>query len=133
MLGVSYKKDIGDVRESPAIDVMEMLDAEGADVRYHDPFVPELIEDGIVRTGVDCTDEELAAADAVVIITDHSTIDYARVVRKAALVVDTRNATVGLAGDNVVRLSGPNPFPRSRSAGQRMQLSERAEVTAGRG
>jgi UDP-N-acetyl-D-glucosamine dehydrogenase len=112
VLGVSYKKDVGDVRESPAIDVMRMLEAQGAEVRYHDPFVPEIDEDGTARTGVELTDEELAAADCVVIITDHSVVDYARVVAAAELVVDTRNATAGLTGRQIVRLSGPHPFPR---------------------
>jgi UDP-N-acetyl-D-glucosamine dehydrogenase len=112
VLGVSYKKDVGDVRESPAIDVMRMLEAQGAQIRYHDPFVPEIDEDGTARTGVELTDEELAAADCVVIITDHSVVDYARVVAAAELVVDTRNATAGLPGRQIVRLSGPHPFPR---------------------
>jgi UDP-N-acetyl-D-glucosamine dehydrogenase len=112
ILGVSYKKDVGDVRESPAIDIMRMLEEHGAEVRYHDPFVPEIHEDGVSRTAVELSDEELAAADCVVIITDHSTVDYRTVVEKAGLVVDTRNATGGLVGRQIVRLSGPHPFPR---------------------
>jgi UDP-N-acetyl-D-glucosamine dehydrogenase len=112
VLGVSYKKDVGDVRESPAIDIMRMLEEQGAEVRYHDPFVPAIHEDGVSRTGVELSDEELAAADCVVIITDHSTVDYRMVVETAGLVVDTRNATGGLVGRQIVRLSGPHPFPR---------------------
>jgi UDP-N-acetyl-D-glucosamine dehydrogenase len=112
VLGVSYKKDVGDVRESPAIDVMTLLEDQGADVRYHDPFVPEVRDDGIIRTNVALTDAEVEGADCVVIITDHSGIDYQDVVAKARLVVDTRNATAGMTGHNIVRLSGPHPFPR---------------------
>lgn len=112
VLGVSYKKDVGDVRESPALDILRLLEEYGADVRYHDPFVPELREDGITRHSVELSDQELEAADCVVIVTDHSDLDYARVASLARLVVDTRNATGNLAGHDVVRLSGPHPFPR---------------------
>jgi UDP-N-acetyl-D-glucosamine dehydrogenase len=112
VLGVSYKRDVGDVRESPAIDILRLLEEHGAEVSYHDPFVPEFREDGIVRTSVACTDEELEAADCVVIVTDHSALDYGRVSERAALVVDTRNVTVGMEGDHIVRLSGPHPFAR---------------------
>jgi UDP-N-acetyl-D-glucosamine dehydrogenase len=116
VLGVSYKKDVGDVRESPAIDIINLLEEQGAHIRYHDPFVPEIREDGIVRTGVGLDDEELEAADCVVIVTDHTDVDYGRVVAKARLVVDTRNATAGLRSPGIVRLSGPHPFPRRNGA-----------------
>jgi UDP-N-acetyl-D-glucosamine dehydrogenase len=112
VLGVSYKKDVGDVRESPAIDVMRLLEDQGAIIRYHDPFVPEVREDGTTRTGVALTDQEIADADCVVIITDHSGVDYRSVVDRARLLVDTRNATAGMTGSHIVRLSGPHPFPR---------------------
>jgi UDP-N-acetyl-D-glucosamine dehydrogenase len=112
VLGVSYKKDVGDVRESPAIDIMKLLDGQGADIRYHDPFVPEVRDNGTVRTGVELTDAEIEAADCVVVVTDHSDLDYANVVARARLIVDTRNATAGMAGGHVIRLSGPYPFPR---------------------
>jgi UDP-N-acetyl-D-glucosamine dehydrogenase len=112
VLGVSYKKDVGDVRESPAIDVMKLLEDQGADVRYHDPLVPEVRDDGTLRTNVALTDAEIESADCVVIITDHSGIDYQDVVTKAKLVVDTRNVTAGMTGRSIVRLSGPHPFPR---------------------
>ena len=109
ILGVSYKRDIGDVRESPAIDVMEMLEAQGAEITYHDPYVPELRDEGIDRSSVELTDEALESADCVVIITDHSSVDYRRVVDRAPLVVDTRNVTAGMDGRHLVRLSGPHP------------------------
>jgi UDP-N-acetyl-D-glucosamine dehydrogenase len=111
-LGVSYKRDVSDVRESPAIDIMKLLEEQGARVRYHDPFVPEVHEGGTTRTAVQLTDEEIEAADCVVIITDHSGIDYPHVVAKARLVVDTRNVTAGMTDRHIVRLSGPHPFPR---------------------
>ena len=96
VLGVAYKKDIDDMRESPALDVISLLEEQGAVVVYHDPHVPAFREDGHERTAVPLTDEELASADAVVIVTDHSSIDYQRVVNLAPLLVDTRNATAGL-------------------------------------
>jgi UDP-N-acetyl-D-glucosamine dehydrogenase len=106
VLGVAYKKDIDDVRESPALDVMRLLAEKGADVFFHDPHVPTIHEDGEVIAGVELTDRELTEADCVVITTDHTAVDYERVVRLAALVVDTRNATANQSGENVVGLSG---------------------------
>jgi UDP-N-acetyl-D-glucosamine dehydrogenase len=96
VLGVAYKRDVDDTRESPALDVMSLLEERGADVAYHDPYVPSFREDGHERVGVPFNDGELSRADAVVIITDHSSVDYQRVVDIATLVVDTRNATAGL-------------------------------------
>jgi UDP-N-acetyl-D-glucosamine dehydrogenase len=96
VLGVAYKRDIDDVRESPALDVIRLLEERGAHVEFHDPFVQEFREDGHVRTGVELSDEMLRWADAVVVVTDHTTVDYQRVVDHAALLVDTRNVTAGL-------------------------------------
>jgi len=93
LLGVAYKADVSDVRESPALDILRLLDEKGADVRYHDPYVPELALEGRTWKSVEPTDEELAGADLVVILTDHSALDYARVVARAQRVYDTRNAT----------------------------------------
>ena len=97
VLGVAYKKDVDDMRESPALDVIRLLESQGAQVFYHDPHVPKYREDGHEHTSVPLTDKEIAAADAVVIVTDHSSVDYQRVVALAAVVVDTRNATAKLA------------------------------------
>ncbi len=96
VLGVAYKRDIDDVRESPALDVIRLLEERGAHVEYHDPFVKEFREDGHSRMGVELSDEMLRWADAVVIVTDHKTIDYQRVIDQALVVVDTRNVTAGL-------------------------------------
>ncbi|MCD6496916.1 MAG: nucleotide sugar dehydrogenase [Deltaproteobacteria bacterium] len=91
MLGVAYKKDISDMRESPALDIIDMLAHKHADISYHDPFVEELSVLGREIPRKDLTD--VASYDCVIIVTDHSDIDYRRVVEEAQLVVDTRNAT----------------------------------------
>jgi UDP-N-acetyl-D-glucosamine dehydrogenase len=96
VLGVAYKKDIDDVRESPALDVIRLLETQGADVIYHDPYVPKFTEDGHDHASVPLTDEEIERADAIVIVTDHSSVDYQRVVDLAGVVVDTRNVTAKL-------------------------------------
>lgn len=96
VLGVAYKPDVNDVRESPALDVIRLLEGDGAEVLYHDPFVPRLEEDGRVWDGADLTDELISSVDVVVIITDHSMVDHARVFDLASVVVDSRNATKGL-------------------------------------
>jgi UDP-N-acetyl-D-glucosamine dehydrogenase len=88
ILGVSYKSDIGDVRESPALKIIRLLENAGAVVSYHDPHVPQLPELGHASTDLDP-----AAYDCVVIVTAHSSIDYDAVVQQAQLVVDLRNAT----------------------------------------
>ncbi len=105
-LGVAYKRDIADWRESPALKVIDILERDGAQVAYHDPFVSRF-EDAAGRRhhSVPLTDELLASADCVVILTDHSQIDWARVVRHARCIVDTRNATRDVAErGNVVLL-----------------------------
>jgi UDP-N-acetyl-D-glucosamine dehydrogenase len=94
VLGVAYKKNVSDMRESPALDIVRLLQAKGAEVVYHDPHVPELdLEEGQSLKSVELTDQELAAADLAVIVTDHSAVDYDRVVARAQRVYDTRNAT----------------------------------------
>jgi UDP-N-acetyl-D-glucosamine dehydrogenase len=103
ILGVAYKRDIDDVRESPALDIIHLLLKRGAKVTYTDPFVPKLKADGIEMDAV-CICEGLAKADCVVIVTDHKAFDYGRVVDQARLVVDTRNALKGRDSSNIVRL-----------------------------
>jgi len=102
LLGVAYKRDINDVRESPALSIIDRLRAKGANVRYHDPFVEELrFDDAHTEASHDplasvpLTDEELKAADCVIIVTDHSGIDYKHICSLASLIVDTRNALNG--------------------------------------
>jgi len=91
VLGVAYKKDIEDIRESPALDVIRLLQQRGAEVDYHDPHVPRFREDGVELVSLPLTVETLRRADCVVIVTDHSAIDYALVAREATLIVDTRH------------------------------------------
>jgi UDP-N-acetyl-D-glucosamine dehydrogenase len=92
VLGVSYKKDIDDLRESPALDVMATLEARHARVNYHDPYVPTLRLNGGEFQSVSLSPEALSAADCIVIITDHSTYDWEMIGQNARLIVDTRNA-----------------------------------------
>jgi UDP-N-acetyl-D-glucosamine dehydrogenase len=105
VLGVAYKRDIDDVRESPALDIIHLLGELGAIVSYSDPFVASLRADGVVPA-MDSIDPEKAAAqaDCVVIVTDHKGFDYSRIVDSAKLIVDTRNALKGRVSDKIVRL-----------------------------
>ena len=91
VLGVAYKRDIDDVRESPALDIIELLRAKGADVRYHDPYVPEFVHNGYGLRGEPDLEAALRRADCVVVATDHSAYDWDRVQRLANCVVDTRH------------------------------------------
>lgn len=96
VLGVAYKKDIDDMRESPALKIIELLRKQGAKISYHDPYIPVIEPHGgstLHMESVQLTDEALASADCVLILTDHSIVDYERIVDRAKLVVDTRNAT----------------------------------------
>ncbi|MBW2240809.1 MAG: nucleotide sugar dehydrogenase [Deltaproteobacteria bacterium] len=93
LLGVAYKPNVSDMRETPALEIVRLLETKGAVVRYHDPHVPELVVEDRILKNVELTDEELGAADLVVIVTDHEAVDYSRVVAKAGRVYDTRNAT----------------------------------------
>lgn len=112
ILGVAYKRDIDDVRESPALDVISLLLAEGARVTYHDPFVPRIggehwAGDPVMQS-VPYDREAIAAADCVVVLTDHTSLDYDEVASAAQVVVDTRNAISRPAG-NVIKLGEPSP------------------------
>ena len=110
VLGVTYKRDIEDVRESPALDIISLLLSKGANADYHDPYVPdleiaELRDQPITVHTVELTEETLQSYDVVVIVTDHTSYDYNLIVDNAKMVVDTRNATRKL-GDraNIRRL-----------------------------
>jgi len=103
VLGVAYKRDIDDVRESPALDILHLLKARGATISYSDPFVPRLRTDGLDLT---CEPETAAVSDAdcVVIVTDHSQVNYRAIAKHAKLVVDTRNAMKGISGRKITRI-----------------------------
>ncbi len=103
VLGVAYKRDVDDVRESPALDVLRLLESRGAEISYHDPHVASLEWNGGRLASV-ALEPALAQADVVVIVTDHRALDYAQVVERARLVVDTRNATAGLRSEKIVKL-----------------------------
>jgi len=103
VMGVSYKRDIDDVRESPALDILHLLGRRGALVSYSDPFVSKIQSDGIEMQAVDA-DAAIRDADCVVIVTDHKKFDYPALVKNARLVVDTRNALKGIQSDKIVRL-----------------------------
>jgi UDP-N-acetyl-D-glucosamine dehydrogenase len=104
VLGVAYKRDIDDVRESPALKVIGELEKLGASVCYHDPHVPSIKLGDHEMTSQPLDDSALRKSDLVLILTDHSSIDYARVAKASPLVFDTRNATAGIAAPNVKRL-----------------------------
>jgi UDP-N-acetyl-D-glucosamine dehydrogenase len=109
ILGVAYKRDVDDPRESPAFRIMELLGQRGAVLSYHDPHIPHLPKMRHYQvpdlSSQPLTPAFLAKQDCVVIVTDHSAVDYAQVVRHAQLIVDTRNATARVAGgqENVRR------------------------------
>jgi len=91
VMGVAYKRDIDDMRESPALDIMRLLEEDGAEVVYHDPHVPSFREDGHEYQSVDLTRKTLSGIDAVVIVTDHRTVDYQLIADEVSLVIDSRN------------------------------------------
>jgi UDP-N-acetyl-D-glucosamine dehydrogenase len=93
VLGVAYKPDVSDLRESPALDIIHLLEEKGADVQYHDPYVPAFNHDGMRMESVADLDAALPVADCTVIVTDHSVYDWEHVAEEAQLVVDTRHVT----------------------------------------
>jgi UDP-N-acetyl-D-glucosamine dehydrogenase len=92
VMGVTYKADVNDVRESPALEIIELLEKKGAHVSYADPFTPQITVNGLKLSSVEATPEVLAAADCVLILTNHTSFDAAVIADRAKLVVDTRNA-----------------------------------------
>ncbi|MCI0519086.1 MAG: nucleotide sugar dehydrogenase [Chloroflexi bacterium] len=106
VLGAAYKPDIDDLRESPALDVIGLLEHKGAAVSYHDPHIPELRHEGVVMSSVPDMMEAVRQADCVVIITNHTSYDYTAILAAARLIVDTRNAlgAAGKASPKVARL-----------------------------
>jgi UDP-N-acetyl-D-glucosamine dehydrogenase len=111
-LGVAYKRDVSDMRESPALTVIKLLEDRGGRVSYHDPYVPEMVLDNGSMASVALTDDALRMSDCVVVLTDHSCFDIAHIVASSRLVVDTRNATRGLEGkfgERIWKLGAPAP------------------------
>ena len=106
VLGVAYKPNVSDIRESPALDVIGLLEEKGAQVDYYDPYVDELDEDGWSKTSVPDLKKALKSTDCAVVITDHADFDYPMIADTAALIFDSRNAfrSRGLDRDHIVRL-----------------------------
>lgn len=104
VVGVAYKSNISDVRESPAYDVIGLLDEREASISYHDPYVPTFEVEGNSYESVELTAERLKETDLVLVLTDHDNIDFTRLVDESSLVFDTRNATDGINSESVVRL-----------------------------
>ncbi|UCD54104.1 MAG: nucleotide sugar dehydrogenase [Dehalococcoidia bacterium] len=104
VLGAGYKKDAADIRVSPSLKLIELLQQMGADVSYNDPCIPKIQLDQTTLTSVDLTQECLCSADCVVIATDHSCYNLKQIIAQSKLVFDTRGATRGLKGDNIIRL-----------------------------
>src|SRR4051794_26961421 len=103
VLGVAYKRDIEDVRESPALDIIHLLRRRGAKVTFSDPYVPSIRLEDSILTETDAL-EASAQADATVIVTDHANLDYKLIASQSALIVDTRNALRGVVAANIIRL-----------------------------
>ena len=103
IVGVTYKRDIEDVRESPSLDIIKILEGKGARVSYNDPYVPELHLDHTVMRSQDLL-PSVRTADVVVIVTDHSSYPYREIVEAAAVIVDTRNATKGIVSPKIVKI-----------------------------
>lgn len=104
VLGLAYKKDIDDLRESPSLTIIELLQKEGAIVSYNDPFFPTVGRGRKYDLQMTSTPlNQLEEFDCVLIVTDHSCYDYKNIVKRARLVVDSRDATQGMSADNLVR------------------------------
>jgi len=105
IVGVAYKKDIDDTRESPALDIIQLLVNAGAKIDYHDTYVPKLIyNDILIDSIINLENQKLNSYDACVIITDHSNIDYEMIYDNSQLIIDTRNVFYNKNGDHVKRL-----------------------------
>jgi UDP-N-acetyl-D-glucosamine dehydrogenase len=110
ILGVAYKKNVSDCRESPALDVMRLLNQKGAVLSYNDPFVPSMRLNGEVLRSVELSPESIANQDCLIILTDHSIYDFRAIIASAKLVIDTRNATKGFDEfkDRIIKLGAGN-------------------------
>ena len=131
ILGVAYKKNVSDCRESPALDVMRLLTDKGAILSYNDPLVPALRLGGSVLKSIDASREEIAKHDCVIILTDHSAYDFEKIVEAAKLIIDTRNATKDLHvyKDRIIKLGAGNGV-RSGSPHEQPEALRAAEAGA---
>jgi len=104
LVGLAYKRDVDDLRQSPAVKIARLLEKKGATLSYHDPYIPQIDQEGLTLTSRPLTAGLLAAQDMVVITTGHSNVDYRMVAERASLVFDTRNVTQGIVSPKIVRL-----------------------------
>jgi len=104
VMGAAYKADIDDLRESPALDILQRLAERGAEVLYHDPYIPRLAVGELHLESVELSDEMLRESDCVVIVTAHKGLPYDRILAESRLVVDTRNAYKGVSSPKLFRL-----------------------------
>ena len=104
VLGVTYKENVADMRESPSLKLIQLLREKGAKIRYHDPYVPTVKLDGDTLTSVALSEKNLKSADCVLIATAHKSYDLKKIAASSKLVFDCRGVTMGLEGDNIVRL-----------------------------
>jgi len=114
LLGIAYKKDVDDLRESPALKVAQRLLKWGAHIAYHDPYIPSCRIADKEYSSVPLTPQTLKEFDLVIVTTDHSNVDYKLVVQHASLIYDTRNALKGFTAPHIFRLGAPNRYERSR-------------------
>jgi len=108
-LGLAYKKDINDLRESPSLDVIHLLQQQGADVAYNDPYILDYQDPDFPIKSVPLTRENIEAADCVILLTDHSNFDYKFIAGYARMILDTRNAFKGINSSRIFRIGGPLP------------------------
>jgi UDP-N-acetyl-D-glucosamine dehydrogenase len=113
ILGVAYKKNVSDCRESPALDIMRMLIDKGAIVSYNDPLVPAVRMNGNILQSIDLTPVTIGSQDCTVILTEHGTYDFRKIVAASRLVIDTRNATKDLHEfkDKIIKLGAGHNVP----------------------
>lgn len=109
ILGMAYKRDVNDVRESPSLEIFKLLQLRGAQVSYHDPFVPTLVEGTAEYESIELTTSSLSRFDCVVLATDHSVFDYGQIARHAKLILDTRNAFKEYRDGHILRLGEATP------------------------
>jgi UDP-N-acetyl-D-glucosamine dehydrogenase len=104
VLGVAYKKDTSDIRESPALDIMKLLHEKGGEISYHDPYVSQISFNNQVLYSIPLTAQSLSSCDVVVVVSDHSMFNAREVVDHSRLVIDARNLTQGIDSKKIVRL-----------------------------
>jgi UDP-N-acetyl-D-glucosamine dehydrogenase len=106
LFGLAYKKDVGDIRESPALDILELLDRRGAVVSYSDPYVPTFGQRNRTIASISERQALVDRPDCMIVCTDHSSFDWKPIVESGIPLVDSRNALRGYSSPNIVRLSG---------------------------